>query len=134
MKEYWYVIHPELAFFFTERNLRKQATRIEKNKPSWQNNNNRTEINNVITNNDTTEDTAIETTVNNAMNNVERNNDSIDILRSSDRYKFLRECFITNYNTFKEMMKEQQQPTSVKTMTKLCMQLLISLQKSTSSH
>ena len=78
MKEYWYVIHPELAFF-TERNLRKQATRIEKNKPSWQNNNNRIEINNVITNDDTTEDTAIETTVNTVMNNVERNN---DILRS----------------------------------------------------
>ena len=36
------------------------------------------------------------------MNNVERSNDSIDILRSSDQYKFLRECFITNYNTFKE--------------------------------
>ena len=36
------------------------------------------------------------------MNNIEINNDSIDILRSSDQYKSLRECFITNYNTFKE--------------------------------
>ena len=36
------------------------------------------------------------------MNNVERSNDSIDILRLSDQYKFLREWFITNYNTFKE--------------------------------
>ena len=63
-----------------------------------QSNNNRIEINNVIIN----DDTPIETIVNNVMNNVERNNDSIDILRSSDQYKFLRQCFITNYNTFKE--------------------------------
>ena len=53
-----------------------------------QNNNNRLEINFVIINDDTTEDTAIETTVNNVMNNVKRNNDSIDILRSSDQYMF----------------------------------------------
>ena len=30
LKEYWDIIHPELAFF-TERKLREQATRIEKN-------------------------------------------------------------------------------------------------------
>ena len=36
------------------------------------------------------------------MNNVEINNHSIDILRSFDQYKSLRECFIINYNTFKE--------------------------------
>ena len=108
MKEYWDEIHPEFAFF-TERNLREQATRIEKNQTiitteysQTQNNNNSIEINNVITNDDTTEDTVIETTVNNVVNNVERNNDSIGILRLSDQYKSLREFFITKYNAFKE--------------------------------
>ena len=107
-KEYWDDIHPELVFF-TERNLREQATRIEKNKTvmateysQTQNNNNQIEINNTITNDDTTEGTVIETTVNNVMDNVERNNDSINILRSSGQYNCLRECFITNDNTSKE--------------------------------
>ena len=108
MEEYWDEIHPELALF-TERNIREQATRIEKNKtvtaseyPQTQNNNSQIEINNINTYDDPTNNTAIETTVNNVMNNVEINNHSIDILRSFDQYKSLRECFIINYNTFKE--------------------------------
>ena len=43
-------------------------------------NNNRIEINNVITIGDTTQDTAIETTVNNVTNNVQRNNYSDIVL------------------------------------------------------
>ena len=50
-----------------------------------QSNSNQIEINNVITNYDTTEDTLIETLINNDTSKVERNNDSIDILRSSDQ-------------------------------------------------
>ena len=50
-----------------------------------QSNSNQIEINNVITNYDTTEDTLIETLFNNDTSKVERNNDSIDILRSSDQ-------------------------------------------------
>ena len=93
LKEYWDIIHPELAFF-TERKLREQATRIEKNVTvmatkysQTQNINNRKEIKNAITNDATTKDTAIETTVNNVMNNIERNNYSIEILRLPDQYK-----------------------------------------------
>lgn len=54
-----------------------------------QNNNNQIEVSKVITDEDTT---GIQ----------QLNNDSIDILRSSDQCKSLRECFITNCNTFKE--------------------------------
>ena len=50
-----------------------------------QSNSNQIEINNVITNYDTTEDTLIETLINNDTSKVEKNNDSIDILRSSDQ-------------------------------------------------
>ena len=119
MKEYWDEIHLELVFF-TERNLREQETGIEKDRTvmateysQTQNNNNRIEMNNVITNDDTTEDTVIEATVNNVMNNIERNNDSIDILRSFDQYKSLHECFITNYNTFKEKSLDERTPTNI---------------------
>ena len=92
-----------------------------------ENNNNQIEINNVIINDDTIEDTAIETTVNNVMNNIERNNDSIDILRSSDQYKFFVNVLSPTAIHVKKrpLMNEQQQPTLVKTLTKLCMQLLV---------
>ena len=33
---------------------------------------------------------------------MERNNDTSDVIKSSDQYKSLQECFITNYNIFKE--------------------------------
>ena len=77
-----------------------------------QNNNNRIEINNVITNDDTSEDIVIENTVNNVMNNVEKHNDFVDILRSSDQYKSLCECFITNYNTFKKKSLDERTTTT----------------------
>ena len=54
-----------------------------------QNNNNQIEVSKIITDEDTT---GIQ----------QLNNDSVDILRSSDQCKSLRECFITNCNTFKE--------------------------------
>ena len=46
------------------------------------------------------------------MNNAERNNDSIDILKSPYEYKSLRECFITNYNTFKEKSLDKRTTTT----------------------
>ena len=76
-----------------------------------QSNNNKIEINNVITNDDTTEYAVIETRASNVMNNIKRNNDSTDILRSSDQYKSLRECFITNYNTLIEKSLDERTTT-----------------------
>ena len=119
MKEYWDEIHLELVFF-TERNLREQETGIEKDRTviateysQTQNNNNLIEINNFITNDDTTEDTVIEATVNNVINNIERNNDCIDISRSSDQCKSLHQCFINNYNTFKGKSLDERTPTNI---------------------
>ena len=95
--KYWDEIHQGLGFL-TKRHLREQATRIEKKKKRTHGNqifsnakkNSQIEINNVITNEDTTKDTVIETIVTNDLKNVERNNDPIDILRSSDQYHQLQ--------------------------------------------
>ena len=106
MKEYWDEVHPELAFYpkeiYDSKQLKLKKAIMGTKYFQTQSNNNKIEINNVITNDDTTEYAVIETRASNVMNNIKRNNDSTDILRSSDQYKSLRECFITNYNTLIE--------------------------------
>ena len=106
MKEYWDEVHPELAFYpkeiYNSKQLKLKKAIMGTKYFQTQSNNNKIEINNVITNDDTTEYAVIETRASNVMNNIKRNNDSTDILRSSDQYKSLRECFITNYNTLIE--------------------------------
>ena len=115
MKEYWDEVHPELAFYpkeiYDSKQLKLKKAIMGTKYFQTQSNNNKIEINNVITNDDTTEYAVIETRASNVMNNIKRNNDSTDILRSSDQYKSLRECFITNYNTLIEKSLDERTTT-----------------------
>ena len=108
MKSYWDQMHPELVFF-TDKNLRDVATRIERNKTVMATGYSKTQVNNtqsennvIIINDNSTVNIAIDTLNNNDVNSMERNNDTSDVIKSSDQYKSLQECFITNYNIFKE--------------------------------
>ena len=75
-------------------------------------NNTQSENNVIIINDNSTVNIAIDTLNNNDVNSMERNNDTSDVIKSSNQYKSLQECFITNYNIFKEKLLDERIATT----------------------